>query len=157
MERGSAARKTSVEHGGETRDDFSDGGRLFRNLILARFYLEEKKMSQEETLRILRIRGNDSTIQIFMRGVRAYSGKEARKRLAKLAEADTQLKTGVLPGEIILSLRILSLVQKSRCRFRLTLGEDGETGGQAGHFSRGHVGVIDPSSGGLWTILIELR
>ncbi len=86
--------------------------RIFRNMILARHYIENRGMRQDEVLRTLGIRGITQQAN-FSKAVQLYSKGEMEDGIRKIAEADYQLKTGALSGEMDLSLLILNLVGKA--------------------------------------------
>ncbi|MFN0118671.1 MAG: DNA polymerase III subunit delta [Elusimicrobiota bacterium] len=84
--------------------------RVFKTLILASIYMNEKKMGLMEVLPILGIRGKIQEA-LFIKGVKQYSSDELYQSLEKITQADHDLKTGTIPSSVVVSLLILNLLK----------------------------------------------
>lgn len=89
--------------------------RVMRQLALAHYYYYDKRMSVEEISSELGIRGMTQK-RLLERGIKVFESAEIEASFSKIAEADFQLKTGLLTSEISVSLLLLSLLKQSPVR-----------------------------------------
>jgi len=85
--------------------------RVFRTLMMGHYYIHEKKWRMEETMSELGLRGKMQQMK-FEKGIRAYKPVEAQSSFSAIAQADYDLKTGALPGRMVISLLTLKLLKK---------------------------------------------
>lgn len=84
--------------------------RIFRTLLLGHFYTQVKKWRMDEAMTELGLRGKMQQMK-FEKGMRAYKPTEAEEGLGAIAQADYELKTGILPSRMVLSLLTLKLLR----------------------------------------------
>lgn len=97
---------------------FPTMSRVFRQILLAQEYASERKMGWEDIASTLRLRGITQQ-RLVQSAIRAYTRQESEAAFSKIAEADFQMKTGLLPGEIAMTLLLVSVL---RPRQRLEAG-----------------------------------
>ncbi|MCB4756680.1 MAG: DNA polymerase III subunit delta [Elusimicrobia bacterium] len=103
--------------GGKTESTFPVFERIFRLLLLGRYYLKEKKWSLKDTQEALGFRGRTQQT-LFERGLKSYTTPELIDSLGKIIKADYDIKTGALPGKIAFSLLAMNLLGKEGLSFR---------------------------------------
>ena len=84
--------------------------RVFRTLILAH-HLREKGAGLENLYAELGFRGKTQQANLAQ-GLRAYAAGEARSAFEKVAQADYELKTGITPGSVGVTLLALGALGK---------------------------------------------
>lgn len=85
--------------------------RVFRTLVLAHHLKDSRGATLEAIFGELGIRGKTQQANLQM-GMRAYRAAEARAAFDRIARADLELKTGVLPSNVGVSLLVLGVVGK---------------------------------------------
>lgn len=111
---------------GELLDDLGKRGesifplfeRVFRQIVLGHFYINEKKMRFDEIFTLMRIR---SVLQQrkFQSGLKLYNKDDSRSALRKVVQADFDLKTGKLPSSMAVSLLMVNVLgRKESLAFR---------------------------------------
>jgi len=87
--------------------------RIFRTLILARYYKDGKGWGIAEIYSTLGFRGR--TRQALLdNGLRLYHSGEIKESLNRIIQAHMDLKTGVLPGDLACTLLALALLGKQK-------------------------------------------
>lgn len=85
--------------------------RVFRTLLMARYYTKIKGWSANDVHAALNIRGKIQQAKL-MEGLRLYTNKDLEKSLERVAGADYDVKTGALPGRMAVSLLAASLLRR---------------------------------------------
>lgn len=85
--------------------------RVFRGLYLGHFYMQEQRRGLDETLNMLGARGKTAQANMA-RGLKVYTPEETKAAFEKILQADYELKTGVLPSEMAVSLLLWNVVGK---------------------------------------------
>lgn len=89
--------------------------RVFRKLLLGAYYSREKEWNRADIYTTLGIRGKIRQ-NLFDGGMRAYSPDELRGSLEPIVQANMDLKTGALPGDLALTLLIVNLLGRKKGR-----------------------------------------
>jgi DNA polymerase-3 subunit delta len=84
--------------------------RVFRTLYLGHYYMKVKKWTLADTQNALGMRGKMQQAN-FTKGLEMYRPREVEQGLGHIAQADYELKTGVLPSRLALGLLTLKLVR----------------------------------------------
>lgn len=85
--------------------------RVFRTLLLAHYYRREKKLSWDDIHAALYIRGKTYQSNLSQ-GLKLYTETELRQSFELISQADYDLKTGVLPSSIAVTMLLLRLCGK---------------------------------------------
>jgi DNA polymerase-3 subunit delta len=87
--------------------------RVFKNLLLAFLYKNERRMDADDIAAELGFRSRSAVDQLKM-GLKSYRADEVRDAFNKIAQADFEMKVGALPSGIAVSLLLLSLCGKAQ-------------------------------------------
>ncbi len=93
--------------------------RVFRSLMLAVFYKNERRMEVDDIAAELGFRSRTAVDQLKM-GLKSYRPDEVRTSFNKIAQADFEMKVGALPSGVAVSLLLLSVCGKN---FPATAGQ----------------------------------
>jgi DNA polymerase-3 subunit delta len=87
--------------------------RVFRSLMLAMFYKNERRMDADDIASELGLRSRTAVDQLKM-GLKSYRPVEVRESFEKIAQADFEMKVGALPSDVAVSLLLLSVCGKTQ-------------------------------------------
>ncbi len=100
-----------LEMGVRTEALFPAYQRVFRTLLLGRYYQTEKKWDLPSIFEALGMRGKTQQ-GLFSAGLKNYSSEELKISLGKIVKTDEEIKTGALANKVALSLLTMDLLKK---------------------------------------------
>jgi DNA polymerase III delta subunit len=86
--------------------------RIFRTLLLGHYYTQVKRQRLDEAMSELGLRGKLQQNK-FEKGMKSYRPSETENGLGSIAQADYDLKSGALPGRMVLSLLTMKLLRRT--------------------------------------------